>query len=437
MYYKNADYSLPGFWESLDNSDPLNLQLWASGDELESAVNALMQRFRKDSDLKRIAANYAPTLKVLLLNLNHVYSRDSSKWVGISLDKNFYSIPKRYNPAEVTYWPVRNLYEWLLERQLIEFGPPLNSEQKKRRTRIRATKHLIKFLADRRVSVGQAHAHPRVELLVLKKRIKVRVRDRKTNKMKSKAKKIAVDYDETPATRKLREFIKRYNKFLAQYQIEFPSGPLVSHEKIQYRVFNNCSWFQGGRWNGAAWQNMKKKERPFVRINGSPCVELDYSNFHIMLAYAELGIQWNGDAYALDSVPNLPTAWRKELKKALLTMLNARKMGSAKRSIQHRMNKKKHLLPELKPDELIHYIERKHHRLRPFFGTDFGPRMMFRESDITTRIYREMMDARIPCLGIHDSYVVPVDCEEALRQSMLKNYCKVTGGLDIEIDKRF
>ena len=104
MSYGDADYSLPGFWKSLDNSDPFNLHLWDGADEIESAVDALMHKFRADSDLKRIAANYSTTLKVLLLNLNHVYYRDPARWLGISLDKNYYSLPERYNPARVTYW---------------------------------------------------------------------------------------------------------------------------------------------------------------------------------------------------------------------------------------------------------------------------------------------------------------------------------------------
>lgn len=437
MSYVDADYSLPGFWKSLDNSEPLNLQFWDDGKEIDSAVDSLMHRFRLDSDLTRIAANYQVTLKVLLLNLNRIYYNDPAKWLGISLDKNYYSIPKRYNPARVTYWPIRNLVTWLRDRNLIQFAPHLHTDQKRRTSRIRATKPLIRFLADRNVSVGQAHLHPRVELLVLKDRVKVKVRDKKEGKLKSKIKKVPVDYAETATTRKLRAFIKQYNNFLVQHQIESDSRPLMIYEKVQYRVFNNNSWQQGGRWVGGTWQNMKKNKRPYIRINGSLCVELDYSNFHVMLAYAELGIQWTGDAYALESVPNLPAAWRKELKKTLLTMLNARTMVSAKRSIQRRINKKKHLLPKLKPWELLHYVERQHHRLRPFFGTDFGLRMMFKESQITTAIYQDMLRRDIPCLGIHDSYVVPIKDEESLRKSMISNYLETNSGLRINIDKRF
>jgi hypothetical protein len=78
------------------------------------------------------------------------------------------------------------------------------------------------------------------------------------------------------------------------------------------RIFNG-SFDRGGRFycHGSSFQNMPASQRPELElvVDGvvHPVVEIDYSNLHITMAYAEAGAPLpEGDQYAVDG---LHRAW--------------------------------------------------------------------------------------------------------------------------------
>jgi hypothetical protein len=62
--------------------------------------------------------------------------------------------------------------------------------------------------------------------------------------------------------------------------------PLDLSRRTLYRVFNNSSFKQGGRFYGAWWQSVPREYRGLIRINGKPTVELDYRAIHPRILYA-------------------------------------------------------------------------------------------------------------------------------------------------------
>ena len=85
------------------------------------------------------------------------------------------------------------------------------------------------------------------------------------------------------------------------------------------RVFSG-SFHQGGRFYGGFWIGMKDKERVRLTVNGQEAIELDYKGIHPTLLYAEAGIAFDGDPY---DIPGYPTEFRKLIKIAFNTMVNA------------------------------------------------------------------------------------------------------------------
>lgn len=77
--------------------------------------------------------------------------------------------------------------------------------------------------------------------------------------------------------------------------INLPSR-LYTHRTV-YRVFNNGSFEEGGRFYGGWWQQIPSRLRQHITLNGTPTVEMDYLALHPRLIYAERNVQYEGDPY--------------------------------------------------------------------------------------------------------------------------------------------
>ena len=69
-----------------------------------------------------------------------------------------------------------------------------------------------------------------------------------------------------------------------------------------------------------------------------------------------------------------------------------------------------------------------HGSIAPFLNTGLGRELQYRDSLVTNIILSTMVKEGIPCLPVHDSYIVPIKYEDFLRETMMESYQKVMSG---------
>lgn len=199
-----------------------------------------------------------------------------------------------------------------------------------------------------------------------------------------------------------------------------------------HRVFNNGSFDDGGRFYGAFHIGTNKDWRKrYILINGSPTVELDYSAHHIRILYHLEGIDYDDDPY--DILCKKPEE-RKIYKKILLTAINAdSEIATIKSFIREARNDQEISCPLTHGyvGGLIANFKNVHKPIAKHICSGIGVRLMNIDSRITEAILMRMTRGNIPCLPVHDSYIVPVEHKDILNLVMIEEYKKIMGGLPI------
>ena len=227
--------------------------------------------------------------------------------------------------------------------------------------------------------------------------------------------------DETLLKKLFREKLELKNFDIEQLNF-------VINQKKLYRVFNENSFERGGRFYGALYQYMPKGFRKDILINGEPAIELDFSAHHIRIPYHLEGIDYRDDPYlALTDDPEE----REIFKKLLLVALNA---TSEKKAIEAFRSecietawKTELSLADESIRGLLARARDQHKRIAGFIHSGKGRMLQNLDSRITEAILMRMTDMAIPCLPVHDSYIVPRQHEDRLRDVMVGEYKAVLG----------
>ena len=144
--------------------------------------------------------------------------------------------------------------------------------------------------------------------------IRVRVKEKDESGVSRKR---SVLITETPETLQMRENLGIINKALSKhwYDLEVPDEELSDLQKrladepeneriirmdqrSLHRVFNDPYLHTGGRFYGGWWQNIPREYRPYIVVNAKQMVELDYSNQHPSILYAQAGVIRQDDCYS-------------------------------------------------------------------------------------------------------------------------------------------
>jgi hypothetical protein len=123
-------------------------------------------------------------------------------------------------------------------------------------------------------------------------------------RLKDRAEKL-IDYRDTNNTISMRRRLEEINEALSAADLEL-YAPTVKHDgmllrvgndhvlypamRTLYRIFNRGSFSNGGRFYGTWWQQIPKKIRPRLLIDGEPTIEHDYPQLHPNMLYAEIGV---------------------------------------------------------------------------------------------------------------------------------------------------
>ena len=185
-----------------------------------------------------------------------------------------------------------------------------------------------------------------------------------------------------------------------------------------YRVFNNDGLGDGGRFYGEFIQRLPSVIRSEIKIDGQAVVELDFSGLHPQMLYDIHGVAMNGDPYTV------PGYERPLIKQAFQRILNNPTKRSAVQSVR-RLLTKEPSYRAINPQDLVDAILTKHQTVLGFSdttGTCVGLQLQRLDSDIALEVMYEFALQNIPCIGIHDSFIVPHNYEQQLRSTMLDKY---------------
>ena len=67
---------------------------------------------------------------------------------------------------------------------------------------------------------------------------------------------------------------------------------IAHYGKFGRRIFNNGTFYDGGRFYGGWWQRIDGSYCKDIRMNDLSTVKIDYSSLHFILAYTEVGIDY-------------------------------------------------------------------------------------------------------------------------------------------------
>ena len=191
------------------------------------------------------------------------------------------------------------------------------------------------------------------------------------------------------------------------------------HIRAYCRVFN-ASWLEGGRWYGPWWQGLSSDVRAGLRIDGEPTVEVDFSACHLRLLSAAAGVtNLTADGRHHYAATDLHRDVAKLATNILLNSSNeAEALGALTREVAIH-----HSHRGLPPSGYIFAeIKGAFPHLRNLWLTGAGLRLQSIDAEICARVQRSLRKQGIPCLSVHDSFIVPQHAKELLMTVMEREF---------------
>lgn len=273
--------------------------------------------------------------------------------------------------------------------------------------------------------------------------IKIRVKEADTAGVKRKR---SLTLSETGDTRRMQANLERINNALSLhwYDLEIPDDELVDlqwrlaghpvdertirmDQRSLHRVFNDPELQTGGRFYGGWWQNIPKEYRHHLAVNGKKMVELDYSNQHPSILYAQAGELRPADCYAdvirPSSLPKGVT--KKDLRNAVKAAFNA--MLNSPRPLRQPPKGVKPSQFGLTWRELSKAITAFHEPIAQHFYTGMGLRLQRLDSDIAEKVMLHFAQHNIAVLPLNDSFLMHHGFETTLEPIMEAAFEEVVG----------
>jgi hypothetical protein len=242
-----------------------------------------------------------------------------------------------------------------------------------------------------------------------------------------------IAYKDTPQTRDRRNILDRVNSILSETDFRIAGNEALSDgrwmkindtllsitQTAMHRVYNG-GWTLGGRFYGSFWMNMPSDHRRYILIDGSETVEVDYDQLHARIIYAWAKKKLVGDAYEIAGFE------RKVAKRAFFIIVNARTYPSAKGAVAEYLTKKK--MDPRQAGKLIAALKERHKPVAKYFHSGRGLQLQNLDSEMAEYVLRVMtVQKGIPCLPIHDSFIVPAAQVKNLMRTMKAAYERFVG----------
>jgi hypothetical protein len=430
--------------EELDNSKLFDVHVWSKYPQVNNAVDELYKMLKTLPDFKGNEKLRKKHVKVVILDLYVKWLEDPFMYSAYHRQKSRYTgFDERYNKLNISYLTVP------IVDALVELGYIENYKGHYDRTgkesshvaRMRSTNKLIKLIVEKhKFEPEMVEKEANTECIIL--------RDYDPEKDKQ----IDVPYEDTAEIKRMRKELYAYNNLLRRTFIDirhFPKKGVLSrsgkrrikfnrNEKFVRRIFNNKSWEDGGRFYGGFWQRLPKDWRVKIALNNSPIVEIDYSGLHIVILYAQQGIDYwekiDKDPYKLEEYYEVSERMRSLLKQVLLTSINAKDKSRAVKGVMYDINMNQEEFgwvreEEIEIGEVIERFANLHKPIRNYFFSNYGVKLQKIDSMMAEHIINEMTKEDLPVLCVHDSFIVESRNGEKLKGLMEKAFMMILSTL--------
>ena len=408
-----------------------DVYVWSEFKEINSVVRKVLEIIPQDE--QDSITHYRHYLKVILINLfvGYVYG---DVYIAYHRAKNRYKESSMYSKVHVHFKKTLCIIDQLASLGLIEnkkgYNDRTNNGIFSKISRMKAVGDLRDLLEKLEYKGIQYSDH--FEPIILK------------NKKKEK-----VEYKETPTPTKMREKVNVINKLITSTDISLPltqgelnlvnklrrgfkMNPILLHRKTLYRVFNDGSFKQGGRFYGGFWQLISENARKTIMIDGAPTCELDFSAIHPTILYIKKTKALpTRSPYILTGYEN-DDQMRRVVKLAFLIFINAKSKMNAVYALKKKAEKDfsqedYYYFNMIDSLELLKTLKKEHHAISRNFCTGHGTRLQNIDSEIAEYILYTLALENICCLPIHDSFIVREEYKDRLRSVMLEACRRILG----------
>lgn len=259
------------------------------------------------------------------------------------------------------------------------------------------TDNAKEWLAEKAGHLSLVHNTPNRELLVL-----------------NGDSKELLDYEDNNITQSIRQTLLDTNAHrqaqrweytpVIDSECDFESGYLVfsNHRRILLqsdlecrRVFRN-NFRTGGRFYCPA-QGVRKDERMTMTVNGECCVELDIKCLHPRLLYNMSGLECPEDCYYVDGYDE---SHRHIFKYLCQLLINSESEGLVIRNLTYRWR-----IDSEQSKQYVQAFMRQHTAIQHKFFDSYWGQLQYADSQLTEVILKKCLEADIPVLPVHDSYI--------------------------------
>ncbi|NVN90942.1 MAG: hypothetical protein HXX11_10100 [Desulfuromonadales bacterium] len=444
------------------NSRIVNHNRWSIAKEVNKLVDILVAGMQSELSIKK-SSGYKYNMKTLIMELYHSHLTDKDQYIAYFRTKNKYDFKiglikgiseNRYNKnPHISYTFFVGCVDYLASKGHIENNPGGQFRDDEGSaygylSRMKANESLISLWKEYNFNPDMITVFKPAETIILRGKEENVTYLFKDNEVTKKIKPL-IDYLDKPRIVNMRKGIERYNRLLERTHIDVDVDCMSQSDKDTildrllhakdktkytinlgakqvYRVFNNGSFKEGGRFYGAWWIGCPSIVRKYITINGEPTAEIDYSGIHIHLLYALKGLNFpelKTDAYEL--IDNDPD---RELNKLiLLTALNVNTNQSTAKAVfkEARDNKTKHkykLKKHKQVDDKLELLKQKHDQIKEYIAQGYGSILQYHDSKVIESLIEHYSKQDIPILTIHDSVICQAKYKDFVYDKMKRLY---------------
>lgn len=258
-----------------------------------------------------------------------------------------------------------------------------------------------------------------------------------------------IDYKETNATRAIRKQVLQINDQLSQCEIRVSTATAKTDKygmlqignqfynpaKKRYRRLFKESLNLHGRLYGPFWQTLPAAIRKTSLIlNDQLAIEEDFKacHFRILCAVAKWSLPFNDPKFDPFDIQDCD---RKLVKRAFVLLINSGSEYSAQRALQEFVSENYQQLSDKEalglPKKVIALAKSIFSRLHNFWHKSLALKLMKIDSEICLKVHEMMLERDVPCLSIHDSFMVPHQYRQFLRRSMEIAFHECTSNLQV------